>query len=225
MRNTVLVEREFYHIYNRGADKRPIFKTKEDIERFLESMRQFNTTEVIGNLGRNKSRHEKSTKIKNDSELVNFVTYCLNQNHYHFILQPIVEKGLERFMHKLGMGYSKYFNIKYARSGVLFQGPFKAVHIDSNEYLLHLSAYINLNNRAHKRGGGASVLSKSSWDEYINDKKENTICEKEIVLGQFSNNQAYKKFAEQALENIIDRKILIAELEESLPTRGVNNII
>lgn len=77
--------------------------------------------------------------------MVKFIAYCINPNHYHFILQQVSEKGIEKFMQRLGMGYAKYFNNRRKRSGTLFQGKFKARHIDSNEYLLHVSSYVNLN--------------------------------------------------------------------------------
>lgn len=82
--------------------------------------------------------------------------YCFNPNHYHFILTPLVDNGIEKFMHKLGSGFTRYFNGKYDRTGVLFQGPFKAIHIDSDEYLMYLSGYINLNNKIHKFGNGVT---------------------------------------------------------------------
>ena len=76
------------------------------------------------------------------SALVEIVAYCLNPNHYHLIVKQISEKGIERFMQKIGTGYTNYFNKRYERSGALFQGKFKSIHIDSNEYLLHLSVYV-----------------------------------------------------------------------------------
>jgi len=77
--------------------------------------------------------------------LVEIIVYCLNPNHYHIILRQVSEGGVSKFMLKLSSGYSSYFNKKNKRSGSLFQGRFKAVHIDSNEYLLYLSAYVNKN--------------------------------------------------------------------------------
>ncbi|MEK7147692.1 MAG: transposase [Patescibacteria group bacterium] len=208
MRKISFSEKELYHIYNRGVDKRTIFKNRVDLDRFLTGIKQFNTREVIGSLGRG---HGVSTKAK----LVNLIAYCINQNHFHFILEPVSEKGIERFMHKLGMGYSKYFNTKYKRSGALFQGSFKAKHIDSNEYLLHLSAYINLNHMAHSRGHGVSTLSKTSWSEYTKENSSGDICDKKIILEQFKNKKKYEKFAEESLKSIIERKILLEELDEA----------
>ena len=144
MREIKPAEKEFYHLYNRGVDKRKIFLEQRDLERFLAGMDQFNTLKSIGSLGRG---HSVSTEPK----LVKLIAYCLNQNHFHLILEQVANKGIERFMHKLGMGYAKYFNTKYKRSGALFQGKYQVRHVDSNEYLLHLSAYINLNDKAHTR--------------------------------------------------------------------------
>lgn len=191
-------KKEFYHIYNRGVDKRNIFEDYEDMERFFESMREFNTVEPIGSLFEvsfNNSDYKKEKK-----SLVNFIAFCLNKNHYHFILEQVIDNGISEFMKRLG-GYTWYFNNKYERSGSLFQGPFKAVHINSNEYLLHLSAYINLNNKVHGLGG---ETPKSSWEEYIGSQKG--LCKKEIVLGQFKDALEYKKFAEDSLDYIREKK-------------------
>ena len=167
-------------------------------------MFEFNTTETIGSIYENLFRKSLlgSLASKSHKKLVNFICYCLNPNHYHFILSPLVDKGIEKFMHKIGGGYTNYFNGKYKRNGSLFQGTFKAICIDSNEYLLHLSAYINLNNKIHSLG---SLASKSSWNEYIDDKQTG-FCNKEMILGQFKNPSEYKKFAEDSLVDIRHRK-------------------
>ena len=208
MRKETFANGGFYHIYNRGVDKRNIFSDNYDLERFLQCMQEFNTIEPIGSIYehsflKNNLRGRTSKKGK----LVNFIAYCLNQNHYHFILQQVSDKGIEKFMQRLGTGHSKYFNNKYRRTGVLFQGKFKARHINSNEYLLHLSAYVNLNNCVHRLGSRAS---KSSWQEYINEK--NGLCERKVITDQFKNIIDYKKFAESSLKDILARKQLYKEL-------------
>ena len=208
MRNVSFAENEFYHIYNRGVDKRNVFIDKGDVSRFFKGIEQFNTPEVLGSIGRG---HRVSTEPK----LVNFIAYCVNPNHFHFILEQVADKGIEKFMHKIGMGYAKYFNTKYKRSGALFQGKFKAKLIDSNEYLLHLSAYINLNDKAHSRGHSVSTIGQTSWNEYTKGDFVNGLCKKEIILSQFKNREGYQKFAESSLKSIVERKILLEELEET----------
>ena len=214
MRNLKLVVGEFYHVYNRGVDKKVVFPQEKDFDRFLESMELFNIKERVGNLER-----QKDKSVKEKEKLVNFVAYCVNSNHFHFIITPLIENGVGKFMHKLCMGYSKYFNAKYHMSGTLFQGKFKAVHIDTDEYLLHLSAYVNLNDKAHRQVGA----SRSSWNEY-SQNKVGGLCKKDIILERFKTKDRYVKFAKETLKDIIQRKLLAKELESEtdLLTLGVN---
>ncbi|PIS34583.1 MAG: hypothetical protein COT37_01930 [Parcubacteria group bacterium CG08_land_8_20_14_0_20_43_9] len=167
MRKIKFVNGEYYHILNRGVDKRDIFVDKEDLARFFQGMREFNTLDPIGSIYeaqiRRKNKKFGNLVSKEDSKIVNFICYCINPNHYHFILRQLTGRGIEKFMQRLALGYSKYFNLRHKRSGTLFQGPYKATHIDSDDYLLHASAYVNLNNKVH---GLENVLYKSSWGEY-----------------------------------------------------------
>ncbi len=162
-------------------------------------MEEFNTIQPIGSIY--ESHFDKDKKVS--PRLVNFICYCLNPNHYHFLLKQLTDDGIKNFMHRIGTGYTKYFNNKHNRTGNLFQKPFKATRIDSNEYLLHVSAYINLNNKVHQFGSDASK-SKSSWDEYV--EGSGNFCEKKIILGQFKNPAEYKSFAESSLIDIRERK-------------------
>lgn len=203
MRKVPFVEDEYYHIYNRGVDKRSIFKDRKDLERFFQSIKEFNSVEPIGSIFENSFNKEEVSK-----KLVEIVCYCLNPNHFHFVLKQLVENGISEFMKRLG-GYTWYFNNRHNRSGALFQGKFKSSHIDSDTYLLHVSAYVNLNNRVK---GKPYALSKSSWDEYVGEEND-CICNPDIVLGQFENLKAYQKFALSSLESIIKRKEMGKELE------------
>ncbi len=204
MRKIPLVIDEYYHIYNRGVDKRTIFQDENDLARFVQSIEEFNHKEPIGSLFLNSFNKER----KNGKKLVEIVCYCLNPNHYHFILKSLEEEGISEFMKRLSGGYTQYFNNRHKRSGALFQGRFKSSHIDSNEYLLHVSAYINLNNNFK---GKSFPLSKSSWSEYLGEEKGE--CKMGVVLEQFKNVAAYKKFALSSLKDILKRKELEKELE------------
>lgn len=170
-------------------------------------MNEFNSLKPIGSIYENSFRKKQPGNSNNaqKEKLVNFICYCINSNHYHFLLEQLAEKGIEKFMQRIGNGYTKYFNGKYKRSGILFQGKYKAIHIDSNEYLLHLSVYINLNDKINPLGHPMSKLSKSSWKEYLQNDK-NTFCKKDIILEQFKNSLEYKGFAENSLKDICERK-------------------
>ena len=208
---------EHYHIFNRGVDKRIIFADDYDIKRFFKSMIEFNTADPIGSLYENSFVQLGSETPKSKDKLVNIIAYCLNPNHFHFILEQLVGGGISGFMKKLSGGYTNYFNQKNERSGSLFQGVFKDVHIDSNEYLLHVSAYVNLNDRVHRLGSETPKLveSVSSWKEYT-DKGIKGICEKEIILGQFENVGEYEKFALSSLGSIIQRKVEMKDFDKLL---------
>lgn len=211
MRKTQFANGEHYHIFNRGVDKRDIYLSKYDIDRFFQSMDEFNVIDPIGSIYANSFLPEnKNSKQVKKEKLVNFVCYCLNSNHYHFILEQINDRGIEKFMHKLGSGYPKYFNHRYKRSGALFQGKFKAVHIDSNEQLLHTSVYVNLNDKIHSFRSLAPKWVKSSWKEYLkkesSENEKNYFCEKDIILGQFQNIRNYEEFAKSSLMDIEKRK-------------------
>jgi len=220
MRKTPFQTNNYYHIFNRGVDKRTVFQKHKDLSRFFQSMIEFNTIKPIGSMlelsVRRKSPLVGNLVSKTPEELVDIVCYCLNPNHYHFILRQKTDKGIERFMHRLGLGYSKYFNEKYKRSGSLFEGTFKALHIDSDAYLLYASAYVNLNNRVHRIQGD---LWQSSWKEYMNAQENAGCCKKEVILNQFSGPRSYREFAENALKTMRQRK----ELEKLLKLDELGN--
>lgn len=191
---------EYYHIYNRGTDKRRIFMSQYDINRFLKCMDVFNSIEPVGSLWLYNLGDEQKKKAK---KLVDIIAYCLNPNHYHFILKQNTDGGITEFMKRLNGGYTMYFNLKSKRSGSLFQGRFKSKHIGDNDYLLRVSAYVNLNDRVHQLRGSTSQL-RSSWDEYKTNVK--FLCDTQIILSQFKNKKEYEKFALEALPQMIQQK-------------------
>ncbi|MBI4121603.1 MAG: hypothetical protein HY470_01450 [Candidatus Ryanbacteria bacterium] len=205
---TAFINGEIYHIYNRGVDRRDVFKDTHDLDRFLESMSVFNTTEPVG--GVFLSRKDKKHKRKVGKPLVELLCYCLNQNHFHLMLRQLAEGGVSEFTRRLG-GYTKYFNEKYHRSGVLFQGPCKSKHVASNEYLLYLSVYVNLNNRVHRVGHS---MSNSSWNEYVHGASK--LCNTKLILGQFKNPKEYEEFALDTLKPMIEKKDMAKDLSDLL---------
>lgn len=219
IRKAIFANGEFYHVYNRGTDKRSIFGDRYDQQRFLQSMVEFNVLDPIGSIYAHSFRNEKLSGLatkegfegESGEKLVEVVAYCLNPNHYHFILKQVSDKGVEKYMHRLGTGYVRYFNEKYERSGSLFQGKFKAIHIDSNEYLLHVSAYVNLNDRVHRLDQLSGLASKSSWEEYMGRAKSDLLCVKDDVLGQFPTIKEYEEFAENSLRGTLERRGMLTE--------------
>lgn len=203
MRKVPFITNEIYHLYNRGTDKRRIVLDKYDKERFIESVLKFNTSVPIGSIYESSFNKNKKLghRMSKAVPLVEFIAYSLNINHYHFQVKQLEDGGIEKFMQKFGNGYTKYFNNKYKRSGVLFQGKFKSTHVDSDIYLMHLNVYINFNNQL---SGEKSSLVSSSLEAYTGG--ESLIpCEKSLIIDRFKGVKDYKKFAQSALY-IIERQ-------------------
>lgn len=193
---------EYYHIYNRGTDKRKIFLDVPDYLRFFKSLEEFNALDPKWK--QISFRGETSDK----SPIVDIVAYCLNPNHFHLILKQKADRGITEFMRRLGTGHTMYFNKRYERSGVLFQGKFKAVPIDSNDQLLYVSAYVNCNSEIHDISPSDSYRW-CSFKEYYEGKK-GIATGKEIILGQFKKASEYRDYAIGQVPYMRQRK----ELEE-----------
>jgi len=155
MRKEPLITGEYYHIYNRGVDKRDIFNTLKDLERFKESIKHFNQVEGIVSLNDYRKflrasieNPDTNTKLKS-KPLVAIVALCINPNHFHFMLKQLVEGGVAKFMQKLQGGYTYYFNQKYQRSGSLLQGTFKSKLIKNDNYGDKTFGYVNKNYQVH----------------------------------------------------------------------------
>jgi putative transposase len=133
---------EYFHVYNRGNSKQDIFKDNLDRERFQMLLFLANGTAPF--VFREVEK-DGVYDFERGNQLVHIGVYCLMPNHFHILLTPAVEGGVQTFMQKLLTGYSMYFNRKYERTGVLFEGKFKAQHADSDEYLKYLFSYIHLN--------------------------------------------------------------------------------
>lgn len=175
----------FYHIYNRGVEKRKLFLNNSDHFRFIHDLFEFNDTAPASNIYyRNpslKSYEVEPHKISAERKrkvLVEIIAYCLMPNHFHLFLREKVDGGIVTFMQKLGTGYTMYFNQKYRRVGGLFQGRFKAALIKQEAHFLYLPHYIHLNpldlksrSWRHKKIDNAKrafqFLESYRWSSYL----------------------------------------------------------
>ena len=149
-RNVSFAPGEFYHLYNRGTEKRNIFSGRSDYERFLSLLYLSNSTERV-HISNQQTSQRGSTSLellarsRPGKPLVAIGAYCLMPNHFHLLVHEIEKGGISRFMQKLTTGYTMYFNVRYERSGALLQGRFKATHASEDRQLKYLIAYIHLN--------------------------------------------------------------------------------
>lgn len=188
----------YYHIFNRGVDKRSIFEDKNDIYYFFNRLTDLNIDAVNSRLTTKRFKKQGEAIIEpNHAKLVSIIAYCLLPNHFHLVLKQESKDGISKFMQKLGTSYTMYFNAKYKRSGSLFQGKFKANLIGGDFGLPVLSVYINLN-YIHHRIDPKINLVKSSIFEYLDKELGESICnqeEVESVINEIGTIKDYEKFA------------------------------
>ncbi len=217
MRNIRIAPGEYYHIYNRGVNKQKIFHDHRDWSRFLFLILYFQSVETLGHIQRlfeeflkSNGQHSVLTKVAQDIKKkrnVELVAFCLMPNHFHLILKEVEEGGIARYMQRVLNAYTKYYNTKHEKSGHLFQGPYQAVHIEDNQQLLHLSAYIHKNPenwRSYMWSSYSDMIIKNRWGELLRE---------EIVLGQFKNSQQYKKFVETSPAKKIEEGIKLVNTQ------------
>jgi len=225
MRNIVFEPGIVCHVFNRGVDKRNIFISEADMWRFIQGMFLFNDKDIsLGILRqieiKNKGRinftllKEFIDKNKTNREpLVRIMGDCLMPNHFHLMVQEIEKGGLSKFMHRLGTGYTNYFNKKYSRTGSLFEGPFKAAKIDNDEYLKYVLVYMNIINPGQlvepelKEKGIENIEKVLNFAENYSfctnpdylGKRESIIIDKGLLGKVFDNPKEYQKFAKDIL--------------------------
>jgi putative transposase len=145
-RKVAFIGGEYYHLYNRGVDKRAIFSSTSDYRRFMMLLYLSNSAEDVRISNVLKTHAYEDVFVRERKfPLVAIGAYCLMPNHFHILATPLVENGISRYMLKVQTGYSMYFNTKNDRTGSLFQGPFKSEHADDDRYLKYLFSYIHLN--------------------------------------------------------------------------------
>lgn len=150
---------EYYHVYNRGVEKRIIFENEHNHQRFLILM--FLVNDAVPVDVKNEFRdHTLPEMLKRERQaLVCIHAFSLLNNHYHILLSPLVEGGIAKFMQKLATGYTMYFNTKNKRTGSLFQGKYKIKHVDKGLYLKYMFEYIHLNYIREKFDGSSGSVT------------------------------------------------------------------
>ena len=199
-RSVILATGEYYHIFNRGIARQPVFFSKRDYERFTLTLSYYRFKDAPVKLSRllqlpHQIREEIMEGLqKRQDVLVDILCYALMPNHFHLILKQNADRGITSFMSKTINSYTRFINTKQERLGDLFQGVFKAVHVETDEQLIHLSRYIHLNPLVSYvvKEKELTTYLWSSLPEYIEGKSD--ILTLETVLTHFKSPQNYLKF-------------------------------
>lgn len=213
---------EYYHIYNRGNGKSIIFKCKNDYNRFLfllfaangqNPVRIDNLMQLCRQQGR--SLLSFMDDIDRGDTLVDIGVYCLMPNHFHILIREKKENGITEFMKKLSTAYAMYFNKRYGRTGSLFEGRFKAQHVDDDMYLKYLFAYIHLNpvkliesqwkeiglKDTKKAMKFLNEYNYSSYQDYVNKSDKGVILNKPVFPEYFSTFNDFKVYINEWMED------------------------
>lgn len=202
-RITPLITDQIYHVLNRGISFQPTFSFKRDFDRAIEVMKYYQNKETpiryskFMILSLEVRQRILADLFKRKAFWVEVVAYCLMPNHFHFILKQLVENGISNFMAHFTDSYTRYFNVKNKRNGPLFQGRFKAIRVGTDSQLLHLTRYIHLNPYSSFVIKTISELwsyQYSSFLEYLDGLSTPSFCNKGLVLSQFKDVEAYRKF-------------------------------
>jgi len=188
----VYVKDGFYHIYNRGVEKRIIFKDVQDYKVFLNYLKEYLSPPADTKILLTDFTLQGLTfkgvarRPKNYSTEIELLAYCLMPNHIHFLVKQNNKDSIKRFMHSLSTRYSMYFNKKYVRVGPLFQGKYKASLITEDSYLLHLSRYIHLNPLEYTKN---LVKAYSSYSDFLALRKTKWL-RPDFILSFFNKETA-----------------------------------
>lgn len=208
-RTKVYVENSYYHLYNRGVEKRNIFTDEQDYNVFLSHLRTYllpkdeiKLQEIIMNpLSSVADRFESSRllRLNNFSANLKLISYCLMPNHFHFLIHQDAATVIDQFMNSLWTRYVMYFNRRHKRVGPLFQSLYKAVLVENDEQLLYLSRYIHRNPLPFIDDAHLATFKYSSYPHYLKLKSEDWLHSEEI-LNFFSQTNpgvnSYAKFVE-----------------------------
>lgn len=219
----------FVHVIKRGARGLPIVRDDEDRRRFLLMLSHFNDDFASMNWFRDlldanmQHAFERPAHWPERKAIVHIIGFCLLTNHFHLVLEEIVEGGIARFMQRLGVGMAKRFNEKYKERGSLFQGSYRAKTIDNENYLKYVSVYVQIKNAFDMHPNGYDRACKEfdsalAWAEAypycsLGDYAgtlDRPIIEKSLLRDLFSEEE-YREFAKDVMQDRMGRSQDIIE--------------
>lgn len=215
------VENGYYHLYNRGVEKRKIFLDDRDYKTFLFFLKRY-LSPIEPRLEPNEILHKVQPLKRLDlSQEIKLLAYGLMPNHFHLLIKQKIADGITKLTRCVATSYSIYFNKRYERTGSLFQGNYKAVLVETDEQLLHLSRYMHLNileNKQYPLRKMREILlnSYSSYGDYLGIRRTAWVHPEEIlaffktakrrnlkdILSYQSFVEDYAKEAEEMPENL-----------------------
>lgn len=192
LRKVALITGETYHVFSHSVQNIPIFKGEREGRLFLEAMRFYLQQNPPVKFSVYRTSRDRFP-IKLDKKIVTVICYCLMPTHFHLILRQEQDDGIKQFMHRVLNSFAHYICIKFDMRGHIFEGNFKAVRVEDEEQLVHLSRYIHLNPVTSYLVENPSDFSFSSYPIYLGKNSSDFICPSP-VLQHFSSSKKYEEF-------------------------------
>ena len=189
------IEDSYYHVFNRGVAKQPIFLDNQDYSVFLSLLKRY--------LGDQPEKDSNGQYLSCYVGRIELLAFCLMQNHFHLFIYQKDANAMKDFMKSLAVSYSMYFNKRYKRVGPLFQQRYKAVRITNDSHLLHITRYIHLNPPSYQG------YEWSSYRYYIGQKNA-VWLNPDRVLSLFDGD--YANFVAE----YVDKKAELEQIKEEL---------
>lgn len=204
-RNLVFVTDNVYHVYNRGVERRVLFSDTREHTRFVQTLWYYRFRKPPLRYSKFLTLNPQQQSLARAALLdspkqVDILAYCLMPNHFHLLLRQTTDRGIHRFLSNVSDSYAKYFNTKHTRVGPLFQGSFKAVFIETEEELMHVSRYIHLNpvvsslieieSLAGYRWSSCAAYFHSATDEMVETAPVLSLFPSQSTYQQFIHDQA-----------------------------------
>lgn len=212
--NSPLISGSFYHVFNRGVEKRTVFKNIYDYQRLLLTIDFYLSYPTPRKLSTHLTfKQPPLPKEFKQKALVKILAFCLMPNHFHLLLQQLEDGGISEFIRRISDSYTRFFNTKYDRIGALFQGKFKAKIVEKDEYLIQLSKYIHRNPlKLPMWRTRFQEYPFSSYPGYLNQKGKHPFCNTSIISDYFSTKNpklSYQSFVEESAGLILPESLLI----------------
>ena len=204
-RKTSIVPGEFYHVYNKSVGSEKIFLSEFNIKQALKRVHYYKfkrNLKYVDYVKIKENRSDASLSNKQQDPLVIIYAYSIMPNHYHFVVKELKKEGLRSFISNFQMSFAWFYNSRNKRSGSVFQGRFKAKHIQSIEQLLHLIRYVHLNPVTAYLCDFKDLSNslRTSYYEYVTDNHKNSIVDTKFVMKHFNSIKDFKVFHKNQVE-------------------------
>jgi len=203
-----LVNNQIYHIYNRSVAQLPIFRNKKEYKIYLSLIEYYKFANpplrfsFFSRLEKDKKSALIKSLYKSNNNLVNIYAFCLMPNHYHLLLKQKKDKGIMNYIRLIQNSYAHYINVKTKRCGSVFQSPFKAKRIESDEQFLHVARYIHLNPLTTYLIDATNELANYEWCSFKDYSGENSreFVDIKFLMSFYKNKDKFIKFTFDQLD-------------------------